>query len=210
MSQLVLVFCTVSTGTVTNFFPSVVSTLGKDNVITLLLTAPPYVLCFICMCANAWHADRTGERYFHIIVPLTVALIANILAATTKSIGPRYTAMMLMVPGVYSGYVVALSWISNTLPRPPAKRAAGLALINAMSNTCSIYASYLYPDSAKPGYTGAFIHNCITAAVAISAATVLRFILARLNRRLARGEHVEGAINAAPGEAAEHGFRFKL
>ena len=55
--------------------------------------------------------------------------------------------MMLMVPGVYTGYVVALAWISNSLPRPPAKRAAALAFINAISNTSSIYASYMYSPS---------------------------------------------------------------
>jgi len=54
---------------------------------------------------------------------------------------------MFMVPGVYTGYVVALAWISNTLPRPPAKRAAALAFINAISNTSSIYASYMYKSS---------------------------------------------------------------
>lgn len=48
------------------------------------------------------------------------------------------------------------------------------------------------------------------AVVAIAAAGVLRMILARLNKKLERGETVEGAINAAPGEAAEHGFRFNL
>lgn len=53
---------------------------------------------------------------------------------------------------MYSGYVVALGWISNTLPRPPAKRAAALAAINAVSNTSSIYASYMYPQSAGPRY----------------------------------------------------------
>ena len=56
--------------------------------------------------------------------------------------------MMFMVPGVYTGYVVALAWISNSLPRPPAKRAAALAFINAISNTSSIYASYMYSPKA--------------------------------------------------------------
>ena len=61
--------------------------------------------------------------------------------------------MMLMVPGVYSGYVVGLAWISNCLPRPPAKRAAALALINAISNSSSIYASYMYgADAGEPEY----------------------------------------------------------
>ena len=46
------------------------------------------------------------------------------------------------VPGAYCAFVVALAWISNTMPRPPAKRAAALAFINAVSNCSSIYASY--------------------------------------------------------------------
>jgi hypothetical protein len=48
------------------------------------------------------------------------------------------------------------------------------------------------------------------AAVAIAAAFVLRLMLARLNKKLDKGERVEGAINATPGEAVEHGFRFRL
>lgn len=46
------------------------------------------------------------------------------------------------------------------------------------------------------------------AAVAIFAAFVLKRMLVRLNNKLDRGETVEGAVNAAPGEAVEHGFRF--
>lgn len=147
---MVLLLANVSSASVTNFFPTVVKTLGYDNVETLLLTAPPYVLAVICTFLNAWHADRTGERYFHIIVPMIVGVAAFILAAATRATAPRYVAMMLMLPGVYTGYVVALAWISNTLPRPPAKRAAALALINAVSNASSIYASYMYPQGSDP------------------------------------------------------------
>lgn len=97
--------------------------------------------------ADSIDLDRTGERYYHITLPLLFAVFAYILAAATTTTAPRYVAMMLMVPGVYTGYVVALAWISNTLPRPPAKRAAALAFINAISNTSSIYASYMYKSS---------------------------------------------------------------
>ncbi len=187
-----------------------VSTLHYGPVETLLLTSPPYVLAVLVTYVNAWHADRTGERYWHVTGPLWVSVLAYIIGATTSSIGPRYLSMMLMVPSVYSSFVVALAWISNTLPRPPAKRAAALAFINAVSNCSSIYASYLYPDSAAPGYTAAFVVNCITSFIAICAATVLRFILVRLNKKLDQGIYVEGAINAMPGEAAHHGFRFKI
>lgn len=75
--------------------------------------------------------------------------------------------MMLMVPGVYTGYVVALGWISNTLPRPPAKRAAALAAINAVSNMSSIYSSYMYNQQAGPRYGRSFFMQSHFKAVLI-------------------------------------------
>jgi len=55
--------------------------------------------------------------------------------------------------------------------------------------------------------------NCVTAFIAICTATLLRFILIRLNKKLDRGEVVEGAVafgEGIPGEAARKGFRFVL
>lgn len=224
-----MILCIVSSASVTNFFPTVVKTLNYGNIETLLLTAPPYCLAVICAFANAWHADRTGERYFHVTLPLYVSVAAFIIAAATTSTAPRYLSMMLMVPSFYSGYVVALGWISNTLPRPASKRAAALAAINCVSNASSIYASYMYPNSHAPRFGKSHIRmtrgffflfrlseantclvpamsvNCATAFIAILAATALRFILVRLNKKLDRGEHVEGSV---PGQASSRGFRF--
>ncbi|KAF2261818.1 pantothenate transporter liz1 [Lojkania enalia] len=208
---MIMLLAIVSSASVTNFFPTVVKTLGYGNVETLLLTAPPYVLAVITTYLNAWHADRTGERFFHISLPLIVGVAAFILCAATRSVAPRYVAMMLMVPGVYTGYVVALAWISNSLPRPASKRAAALAFINAVSNASSIYASYMYPQpkgKAQPDLTVPLSVDCATAALAVVMAALMRIVLARLNKKLERGEHVEGAINAVPGVGQEHGFRF--
>jgi len=205
-----MLFGFVASGTVTNFFPTVVATLKYSDVDSLLLTAPPYVLAVITTYLNSWHADRTGERFFHIVCPLFFAVFAFILAAATTKTGPRYLAMMLMVPGVYSGYVVALAWISNSLPRPPAKRAAALAFINAISNTSSIYASYMYETSMGPRYVIAMSVNCAMAALAILSAITLRIILVRLNKKLDQGIFVEGAINSGTTEAGKKGFRFRI
>ncbi|KAI0400496.1 major facilitator superfamily domain-containing protein [Xylaria palmicola] len=207
---LFLLLGIVSSGGVTNFLPAVVKTLGYNKVETLLLTSPPYVLCVITSALNAWHADRTGERFWHITLSLCVALIGFIIAATTTGIGPRYFAIIIMIPGVYSAFVVALAWISNTMPRPPAKRAAALSFINAVSNATSIYVSYLYQDWMAPQYVIAFSVNSGTIALAIVSALILRIMLVRLNKKLDQGIFVEGAINGLPGHAAEHGFRFKV
>jgi len=216
---MVMLFCIVASGSVTNFFPTVVATLGYGKIESLLLTAPPYILCVMTAFANAWHADRTGERYFHITIPLWVCVATFIIAASTTATAPRYFAMMLMVPSVYTGYVVVLAWVSNTLPRPPAKRAAALAFINAVSNTSSIYASYMYPKSAGPRYIVAMSVNCVTAFIAICMATLLRFILVRLNRKLDEGmtvNPVDNSVEEATGpdgipiQGAKHGFRYRV
>ena len=137
-------------------------------------------------------------------------MVAFILAAATTATAPRYVAMMLMPPSFYASFVVSLTWISNSMPRPPAKRAAALAAINAFSNMASIYASYMYNTKYKPRYDIAMGVNCGTALLAIAAATWLRFILTRLNRKLDQGEPVDGAVIAEgeSREAAKKGFRF--
>lgn len=201
----------VSSASVTNFFPTVVSTLGYNHINTLLLTAPPYVLAVITASFNAWHADRTGERYLHVVLPLLVSIVAFILAVATTSTAPRYVAMMLMPASFYMSFVVILAWVSNTLVRPASKRAASLALINCVSNCTSIYASYMYKDSMGPRYILAMSMNCGTAVLAIIAATVLRFMLVRLNKKLDRGEYVPGVIvggGARGNRNGDGGFRF--
>lgn len=97
IEKMVLLFCIVASGSVTNFFPTVVATLGYGDVHSLLLTSPPYVLAVITSYLNALHADRTGERFWHIILPLWVAVAAFILGAATMNTAARYVSMMLMV-----------------------------------------------------------------------------------------------------------------
>jgi hypothetical protein len=79
-----------SAGTVTTFFPTVVKGLGKNNITTLLLTCPPYLIAVIAILANAWHADKTGERYLHVALPPIIAAASFIIAVTTTGFAPRY------------------------------------------------------------------------------------------------------------------------
>lgn len=73
---------------------SVVKGLGKNNITTLLLTTPPYLIAVIAILANAWHADKTGERYLHVSLPPIISVIAFIIAVTTTAFAPRYLWVM--------------------------------------------------------------------------------------------------------------------
>ena len=172
---------------VTNFFPSVVKTLNFDRTTTLCLTAPPFVLAVIATFIWAKHADISGERFWHITIPLLLALTAFIIAAALLNIGARYFSMCLMIPSLYCAFVVILTWISNCCPRPPAKRAASIALVNCLSNSTSIWNAYLYPSSDAPRYLIAFCCNCGFIVAAIGFAIGLRIRLMVLNKRIERG-----------------------
>jgi MFS family permease len=209
---MVMLFCIVASGTVTNFFPTVVQTLGYSPVKPLLLTVPPYVLCVITTYLNSWHADRTGERYLHVILPLFVAVIAFIMPAATTSTAPGYVAMML---GVYTSFVVGLAWVSNTLGKTTREESC----CTCRNQRCEQLQQYLceryVSKISGPRYTVAMSVNCCTAFVAICAVTVLRIILVRLNKKLDEGMPLENAVgdmnhNGIMVETGKKGFRFKV
>ncbi|KAI1401872.1 major facilitator superfamily domain-containing protein [Hypoxylon fuscum] len=191
---------------INSFFPTVVASFGRSKVQTLLLTAPPYLLACLVCAAVSWHADRTNERYWHTVGPLATAMVGLIVACAASGIGPRYFGAMIMLPGIYTGFNMAMVWTANTNNRPPAKRAAAVAFNNALSGVSGVYSSYLYPNNAGPRFVLAFSVNAGMALVAIVASTVLRFVLRRENRRLEMREREEE--RAGRENVVGTGFRY--
>ncbi|TPX15851.1 uncharacterized protein E0L32_000185 [Thyridium curvatum] len=209
-----LIFGVVSSGTINSYFPSVVSTLGYARTETLLLTAPPYLLSCIVALGVALNADRTGERYLHFTVPVWFSIAGFVISAATTNLGARYFSMMIMLPGVYTAFTIGLTWAANTMPRPPAKRAALLALCNACANCSSIYGPYLYPASTAPRYLIAMGVNAGTALMSIIVATGFMIMLRRLNKKLDREEGLDLDASGETDVAAQRhghaprGFRY--
>lgn len=197
---------------VTNFFPSIVKTLNFNRVVTLCLTAPPYLLAVVATFFWARHADKTGERFWHVVAPMILALVSFIIAVSTLNTGARYFSMVIMVPSLYCSFTTILSWMSNSCPRPPLKRAIALSLMNCLSNSASIWNSYLYPSSASPRYTLAFTCNCVFIGLSIMCAVALRWRLTVLNKKIDNGsmdwEHELGKGN--DGTKVKDDFRFLI
>lgn len=177
----------VAAAGVTNFFPSVVKTLNYTRTKTLLLTAPPYLIAIMTTFAWSWHSDRTGERFYHVVLPLLVALLSFVIAVSTLNTGARYFAMCLMPTGLYCSYTIIISWMSLVVPRPPLKRAIALSIMNCLANSTSIWNSYLYPESNAPRYLIAMACNCGFIGGAIACACFLRLYLRSLNKKIENG-----------------------
>ncbi|KAG8957969.1 hypothetical protein FRC03_009576 [Tulasnella sp. 419] len=171
------------------YFPSLAKTLGYSNTITLLLAAPPW---FVVWCVNffwSWHSDRHKERAFHVAIPMCFALVGMIIAASTshEMVAARYVSLFLMVLS-YSGYAISLTWVANTVARPPAKRTVALALVNSLSQTGNICAGYMWPTMYAPSYRPSFIACAAVFVFAISLTFFIRQCLIWENLKLEQAE----------------------
>ncbi|KAL5483141.1 hypothetical protein ACEPAI_8370 [Sanghuangporus weigelae] len=170
-----------------NFFPTLTATLGFDTTITLLLAAPPWIWTTVVCCLNSLHADRTGERFWHLTLPWCGAIAGTIVALSTSSTTGRYISLFLMASG-NAGFTLILVWLSNTITRPPAKRAASIGLVNGVGNIGNLVGSYAWKAEWGPQYHQSMEISVAALAFSVSLASVMRFILIRKNKRLDEDE----------------------
>ncbi|KZO90355.1 MFS general substrate transporter [Calocera viscosa TUFC12733] len=180
-----------------NFFPTLTQTLGFSTTVTLLLCAPPWAYAFIVCIVNARHADHTGERFWHLTWPWAGVIVGYIIAMSTQALAARYIALFLMAAG-YAGFALTLVWVSNSIPRPPVKRAAAIGFVNGFGNLGNLVGSYVWDASWGPVYRQSMGIGIAGLAVAIGCAWVIRMLLVRTNRNLDR---LEQAMAASPASA---------
>ncbi|OCB84399.1 MFS general substrate transporter [Sanghuangporus baumii] len=183
------------------FFPTLTATLGFGRTETLLLAAPPWFMTAFAAFFNARHSDKVGERFFHIAIPLAIGIIGYIIAMSTMNIVARYISLFLMAL-TFSGYVVIMTWVSNSIPRPPAKRAVAVAFVSCFSQLGNIAGSYIFPSGWGPTYRKSYAICIATQTVAIAMFWVFSRHLRYLNGQLKRSECENGI--------QKKGFRYLL
>ncbi|KAJ3574131.1 hypothetical protein NP233_g1967 [Leucocoprinus birnbaumii] len=189
-----------------SFFPTLTQTLGFSTTITLLLAAPPWIFASIVCCLNAWHMDRTGERFFHIAVWWWGVLLGFVIALCTMSIAGRYVSLFLMATG-YAGFAMTLVWVSNAIPRPPAKRAAAMALVNGVGNLGNLIGSFTWKSEWGPEYHQSMVISLSALALSTVLSIVIRQMLVNKNRKLDRDE--KAAMDDADRERVEEAARLE-
>ncbi|KAJ4186289.1 hypothetical protein NW767_012709 [Fusarium falciforme] len=168
------------------FFPTLTGTLGLDYVPTLLMSSPPWLFSCIVSLIVAWSSDRSQEKFWHIVGPIGIGLVGFIISMCTGNVAARYVALFLQAAS-YAGYIVFYSWISSTFPRPPAKRAVAIALINAFAQLGNIAGSYVW-GLKDNGFRGSY--GIVTAmfGATVVGALALRMMLVRMNKQLEEQE----------------------
>ncbi|KAF4554628.1 MFS-type transporter-like protein 1 [Elsinoe fawcettii] len=207
-----------------NYFPTLTQTINPDRKIALLLCAPPYIFMVIWSFIHCRISDRISKRFIFFVYPIPITIVGFFIFMFVGSFGGRYFSLFLQI-FVFAMNGTIYAWISSSIPRPPAKRAAALAFINSVGNAASIWTPFTYRPKDAPFYRPALGIciglQCIAAACAVS----LRYLLVSQNKRLARMEsadseltskdikklektaQVEG-VSMAEARAMQKGYRF--
>lgn len=179
-----------------NFFPTLTKTLGYSETISLLLVAPPYVFMVLYSFAHCYASDHYANRFWFLVYPVFVSTVGFVIFMATDAFGPRYFSFFLM-NFVFAQNGTIYAWISNAIPRPPAKRAAALAFINSIGNSASIWTPFTYFPSSAPHYRPA-LGVCIGLEfLALVCCVGLRVYLQRQNRQLERMESEDVQLGEA-------------
>jgi len=186
------------------YFPTLTQTLGFNTTITLLLAAPPWILASIVCCLNALHADKTGERFFHMAGWWWAVILGYTIALSTFSIAGRYVSLFLMAFG-NAGAAITLVWVSNAIPRPPAKRAAAIGVVNGFGNIGTVIGSYTWKSAWGPKYHQSMAISLAALVFSTLLSLVIRQILIRKNKKLDADEKlaIEGANRTRVEDAAK-------
>ncbi|KAH7309189.1 major facilitator superfamily transporter [Stachybotrys elegans] len=168
------------------YFPTLTQTLGYSYVPTLLMSAPPWIFSALVSLFNGWHADKTQERFWHITVPLLGGMTGFTISMITLNTAARYVSLFLQASS-YAGWIVLFSWVSSSFPRPPAKRAVAIAMVNSFCQLANLAGSYIW-NLDENGYRKSYGIILSMFGAAIVCFYIFRLQLIKANKKLEAGE----------------------
>lgn len=167
------------------FFPSIVKgfNLGS-NTITLLCTAPPFLVGAVVSLFVSWSSDRRNERSIHIAVPMFTSIVGFSISAATTNGPARYAASFLYVTGCFAANGLVYSWAAGVLNQTPEKKAVATGMINVLAQLGNIMSPYFFREQDEPRYTPAMILLIVFATLSGSTCVFLKWDLTRANRKI--------------------------
>ncbi|KAK1597295.1 major facilitator superfamily transporter [Colletotrichum navitas] len=176
-----------------SFFPTIVKgfRLG-NNTITLLLTAPPYLVAAAVALCVAVSSDRRADRGLHIIGPVCAAVVGFIITAATTNRPARYFASFLYLPGAFASTGLIFSWAGSVLGQTPEKRAAATAIVCLLAQFGNIWSPFFFRPEDSPRYLLAFFLMIAFSGLCIGAVFLMRRMLGRANQIMLEEAAVTG------------------
>lgn len=161
----------IALSVITSWTPQIVRALFPGHQFSLFgwVAAVPAVITAIAMPFWSHRSDKRAERKWHLIFPLILAILGLMIAIISANPWFGLCGLTLCSIGVYGGYGVFWSLVSNILPDH--QRPAGIALIHAFGTIgaiCSPVAIGFLRD-----VTGSFSTGFAFASAALTISIVM-------------------------------------
>jgi MFS family permease len=174
--------CNVCFASLPLFIPTIISEMGAFSAVQSNgLSAPPYVLCFLCIVGTSFISDRVGFRGPFVAGAALIAAIGYILLATSTVVAVRYFGIFLAVM-IFVSVALVLTWVGNT-HATDSKRAAGLAILATGGQCGPILGTQIFPTHDMPYYREGMWISCGACLLVVVFACLQMFILWRENKK---------------------------
>jgi ACS family tartrate transporter-like MFS transporter len=161
------------------WMPQLIKNFGLPNLTVGFLTAIPYLVASVVMVACGWNSDRTGERRWHIALPLLIGGIAFAWSAYAHDLLAAMIALSIATAGIYAA--VSSFWSLPTAILSGSAAAAGVALINSIGNLGGFVGPTVVGAATQA--TGSFARALLFLATALAAGALLALLLGRRPER---------------------------
>jgi ACS family tartrate transporter-like MFS transporter len=165
------------------WMPQVIQTFGLEPLQIGFLTAIPYLVAACGMVLWGTRSDRTGERIWHIALPLMLGGAAFAWSAVSGPLGLTMLALTLATLGVHAA--IGTFWSLPTAILTGTGAAAGLALVNSMGNLAGLVSPTAIGliKQATGSFTAALLF--LAGALLLGALITLLFGQAQRSRAMA-------------------------
>ena len=168
----------------TLWLPKIVQRLsGLGTLKVSLISGLPFLIEIPVLLLLAWHSDKTGERRWHVAVPVGIGAVAFAVFASSEKIEASVVSGMILltvaIAGLH-GYRASL-WTLPTLFLSDVAAAAGIGVINCFGNLGGFLGPYMV--GALSNTTGSYRSGMLfLGGCALMASVLVLFVPVKSNQ----------------------------
>ena len=190
LTALMFFFTNMAFSSFPVFLPTIIRDMGHTVLVSQALSAPPYLLSFFAVILTAYLSDRARSRWpfvvFHALLSAGGYALVALAGARGWGTWWRYAGVYPAAVGFFSVITIIITWSINN-QESESKQGTGFAMLQLIGQMGPLVGTRLYPDRQGPLYISG-MSVCAAAMVLVAVlAVMLRFYLARLNRKALEG-----------------------
>jgi len=191
-----------------SFLYYTVTLLGFDYLKSQLLILAPTAVGFVVACLFAYLSDTYRNRAIPVALLGAISTLGYGIYIFAEKKYIAYASLYLIVPGVFSGAPILLSWMANNSD-PYYREATSIAIGITAMHLGGILSSWSFPVQEGPRYKRTAIVNFAFCGAIVFAALVNTLLLSHMNvsKKFHRNEILAPYIDEKNLDGGEKAWR---